>query len=66
MSALKKHLLGLGVASLLAIPAAAFAQDSDSDGVADASDAYPCDATRASVSYFPGASTSVLFVFEDQ
>ena len=66
MNALKKNLIGLGVASLLALPAAAFAQDSDSDGVANAADAFPCDATRASVSYFPGQSTSALLAFEDQ
>jgi LruC domain-containing protein len=62
----KRHLLTLSVAGLASIPAAASAQDSDGDGVANAADAFPCDATRASVSYFPGQSTSALIAFEDQ
>ena len=65
-TSMKRRLLGLGLASLVALPAAAFAQDSDGDGVANASDAYPCDSTRASVSFFPGQSTSALLAFEDQ
>jgi LruC domain-containing protein len=58
-------ILGLGLLGLgLAAPASA--QDADGDGVADAADAFPCDAARASVSYFPGASSSALLAFEDQ
>ena len=50
----------------MSLPALALAQDSDGDGVADAADAFPCDPTRASVSYFPGQGTSALLAFEDQ
>ena len=50
----------------LGLPATAAAQDSDGDGVADAADAFPCDASRASVTYFPGSTTSALLAFEDQ
>jgi LruC domain-containing protein len=56
----------LGLAGFLCASASAFAQDADADGVSDAADAFPCDATRASVSYFPGQSTSALLAFEDQ
>jgi LruC domain-containing protein len=57
---------GLGLAALLLLPATAAAQDSDGDSVPNASDAFPCDASRASVSYFPGQSTSALLAYEDQ
>ena len=57
---------GLGLAGLLALPTWASAQDSDGDGVADAADAFPCDASRASVSFFPGSTSSALLAFEDQ
>jgi LruC domain-containing protein len=56
----------LALTGALISPPVALAQDSDGDGAPDASDAYPCDATRASVSYFPGQSTSALLAFEDQ
>ena len=56
----------LTLAGLLVAPAAALAQDADGDGVADAVDAYPCDAALASVSYFPSATGSALIAFEDQ
>jgi LruC domain-containing protein len=59
-------ILGLAAGSLLSAAAPARAQDADADGVADAADAFPCDAARASVSFFPGQSTSALFAFEDQ
>lgn len=39
--------------------------DTDGDGVADAQDAYPNDATRAYVSYYPSASTFASIAFED-
>jgi LruC domain-containing protein len=57
---------GAILAALLAAPSIARAQDADSDGVADAADAFPCDGTRAAVSYFPSASESALLAFEDQ
>jgi sulfatase modifying factor 1 len=59
-------LQGLGLATMMAIPAAAFAQDADGDGVANAADAFPCDPGRASVTFFPGETTSALLAFEDQ
>ncbi len=59
-------LFGLGVLSLSAVTTAAFAQDSDGDGVANAADSFPCDATRAAVSWFPGDGTSALLTYEDQ
>ena len=54
------------LALCLGLPAVAAAQDSDGDGVSDAADAFPCDHSRAAVSYFPGAATSALLAFEDQ
>jgi LruC domain-containing protein len=54
------------LALALAAPSLARAQDSDGDGAVDAADAFPCDAARASVSYFPGQSTSALLAYEDQ
>jgi LruC domain-containing protein len=55
------------LASLAALaPAAALAQDADGDGVPNASDAFPCDASRASVDYYPSSSSSALLAFEDQ
>lgn len=44
----------LSVLGLLVSPAVAEAQDPDSDGVLDASDAFPCDGTRSSVTWIPG------------
>ena len=40
-------------------------QDADSDGVADAQDEYPNDATRAFNSYYPSATTTATLAFED-
>ncbi|WP_345213141.1 LruC domain-containing protein [Mucilaginibacter gynuensis] len=39
--------------------------DTDGDGVADESDAFPNDATRAFISYFPSESTYAQVAFED-
>ncbi|QJD95795.1 LruC domain-containing protein [Mucilaginibacter robiniae] len=41
------------------------AGDSDGDGVLDAQDAFPNDATRAYISYYPSASTYANIAFED-
>jgi LruC domain-containing protein len=51
---------------LLCAPSFAWAQDADNDGVPNASDAFPCDASRAAVTYFPGATTSAMLAYEDQ
>jgi LruC domain-containing protein len=58
--------LGLGVALVLAHPGAVFGQDSDSDGAPNATDVFPCDGSRASVSYYPSQTSSALLVYEDQ
>ena len=63
---LKRHLLGLGFATLVAAPAVSFAQDADGDGVLDDADAFPCDPSRASISYFPGSGSAAMLVYEDQ
>ena len=63
---LRKLALVFGWVAVAGAPALANAQDSDGDGVADAADAFPCDASRASVSYFPGATSSALLTYEDQ
>jgi LruC domain-containing protein len=39
--------------------------DTDGDGVQDAQDAFPTDATRAYISYYPSASTYANIAFED-
>jgi hypothetical protein len=59
-------LLGATLAGLAAVPSAARAQDVDGDGVGDSADVFPCDPTRASVTYFPSAGDSALLAFEDQ
>ena len=56
----------LMVAGLLLGAQTSLAQDADGDGVSDLADAFPCDAARASVSYFPSAGASALVAFEDQ
>jgi LruC domain-containing protein len=56
------------LASLLGLSGAspARAQDQDGDGTADATDVFPCDASRASVTYFPSETATALLSFEDQ
>ena len=49
-----------------ALAATAWGQDSDGDGIPDASDAFPCDASLASVIYAPSQSQWSLLAFEDQ
>ncbi|OKS89274.1 LruC domain-containing protein [Mucilaginibacter polytrichastri] len=39
--------------------------DTDGDGVADAQDAFPNDASRAYISYYPSSSTFATIAFED-
>ncbi len=52
---------------LLAAPDTARAQaDTDGDGAPDTTDQFPCDADRASVSWYPGESSSALLSYEDQ
>lgn len=52
--------------AVVAAPAALRAQDSDSDGVPDVADVFPCDANQAGVTYFPAEGASALLAFEDQ
>lgn len=52
--------------SLLLLVPAASAQDSDADGVADASDILPCDPSVASIAYAPGQGSWSMQTFEDQ
>lgn len=61
-------LASLALSSLcLASPAAAAAAatDFDADGVADAADAFPCDARRAGVSFLPSEFGSSMLMLED-
>jgi hypothetical protein len=55
---------GAILAALLA-PAAAAAQDSDGDGVADVADAYPCDAAAAGQIFVPGENQHGALLMED-
>jgi hypothetical protein len=58
---------GAVVAGLLLFsPTIGWAQDADGDGVPNATDEFPCDGTRASVSFFPTETSSALLAFEDQ
>lgn len=47
------------------IPAAASAQDSDGDGVNNAADIYPCDATISAVAYAPAQNVHGTIAVED-
>ncbi len=49
----------------LAAPALAVGADTDGDGVADANDAFPCDASAAAVAFSPSENDAGLLVFED-
>jgi len=54
-----------------AVPAVLFSapalgQDADADGVADAADAFPCDARYAAVAFAPAEGSLGLLMFEDQ
>jgi LruC domain-containing protein len=40
-------------------------RDTDSDGVLDASDIFPCDATASAVTYAPSATERAMLMFED-
>jgi LruC domain-containing protein len=53
-------------AALVAPGTAAAQEDSDGDGVSDLVDPFPCDGSRAAVTFFPGETTSALLLFEDQ
>ncbi len=50
---------------LAAVPAAALAQDTDGDGVPNASDIFPCDPLASAVSFAPGENAHGTMVFED-
>ncbi len=47
------------------LPAVAFAQDADNDGVANAADAFPCDPTASAVAFSPGERVHGTIAFED-
>lgn len=55
----------LATLGLLLVPALAVAQDGDQDGVPDAADAFPCDATRAAVAFAPAEGVYGTLMFED-
>jgi len=56
----------IALLGLLTLPTLALAQDSDNDGIADNADTFPCDPSRASVSYFPTATGAAMLAYEDQ
>ncbi len=56
-----------GLALLLLAPAAqAFAQDADGDGMSNAADAYPCDASASGTAFAPAEGEHGAILFEDQ
>ncbi len=55
-----------GIASILLVPAASFAQDSDGDGIQDSADSAPCDATVSAMAYVPAQGQHGMLQFEDQ
>jgi LruC domain-containing protein len=63
---MRADVLAVAAFSVLSLPAVASGQDADGDTVPDSADAFPCDASRASLTYYPGATTSALLTFEDQ
>jgi LruC domain-containing protein len=52
-------------AAVMGLGATALAADSDSDGVEDSLDAFPCDSSAASVLHIPGDSVHGMLMFED-
>ena len=50
---------------MVGFPAGAAAQDSDGDGVADSSDALPCDASAAGLAFAPADGSQGMMMFED-
>ncbi len=50
----------------LCAPTAAFAQDTDSDGVPNASDAFPCDGNKAGIAFAPAEGVFGTLMFEDR
>lgn len=61
----RRVLAALCLAAPLASASAALAQDSDADGVPDAVDTFPCDATSSAESYAPAVGTHGLILSED-
>lgn len=54
-----------GVSTVGLVPTPTTVDDCDNDGVLDAADAFPCDPTKAFVSYFPSKSNYGTLAFED-
>src|SRR5207248_83228 len=49
----------------LSLTVRAGTDDADGDGVTNAVDQYPCDGSKASSTFIPGASTHGMVLFED-
>lgn len=54
------------VATSIALPPAALAEDNDGDGVLDVADAFPCDAQLAAIQFAPAEDRWFTLAFEDQ